>query len=243
MALAGDHLQVLVDGYELTGDHNKVAIDDSRTLLEATSFGMSGQRFIAGQRLSKLQHSGYLNPDAASSHPVLKGIAINGVVSILVGQNADPIVGDIAYMLLTQQELYQTKPEVGSVIPFSANFSPRGGNEAGWGVALAVPVDFTNSVDGSSVDNGAASSNDGAAFLHILQAAATDTYTIIVEGSATGAFAGEETTLGTFTLDASALGSERLALSGTIPQYLRYTATRSGSAGDSVRLALNVVRF
>ena len=29
MALAGDHLQVLVDGYELTGDHNKVAIDDS----------------------------------------------------------------------------------------------------------------------------------------------------------------------------------------------------------------------
>ena len=191
----------------------------------------------------KLQHNGYLNPDSARSHPVLNGIAINGVISILIGQNADPIVGDIAYMLLTQQEVYQANPEVGSVIPFSANFSPRGGQEAGWGVALAVPVDITNTTTGSNVDNGAASSNGGAAFLHILQAAATDTYTIVVEGSATGAFAGEESTLGTFSLDASAIGSERLALSGSIPQYLRYKATRTGSAGDTVRLAINVVRF
>ena len=76
-----------------------------------------------------------------------------------------------------------------------------------------------------------------------MTAATTDRYTIVVEGSATGAFGGEQTTLATFTLDASALGSERMAISGSIPQYVRYKATRSGSAGDTVQLAVGLVRF
>ena len=111
-----------------------------------------------------------------------------------------------------------------------------------WGVALAVPVEFTNSSNGSSVDNGAASSNGGAAYLNVLTAAGADTYTIVVEGSATGAFSGEQSTLATFTLNASALGSERAAISGTIPQYTRWKATRSGSAGDTVKIAVALIR-
>lgn len=79
--------------------------------------------------------------------------------------------------------------------------------------------------------------------MQILEAAATDTYTIIVEGSTTGAFSGEETTVATFTLDGSQIGSERVAITGTIPRYLRYKATRSGSAGDNLRLAVSAVRF
>jgi len=85
--------------------------------------------------------------------------------------------------------------------------------------------------------------NGGSAFLHVLQAAGSDTYTIIVEGSATGAFSGEEVTLATFTLEASAQGSERIAISGTVHQYVRFKATRSGSAGDTVKIAASLVRF
>jgi hypothetical protein len=242
MALAGDHVQIIVGGYDLTADLNKVNIDDSRKMHSTLSFNDDVEKFIPGQRMAKLAHAGFMNAVAAQSHPVLKGLAVDGVVGIFVGQNTDPVVGDPVYNLLTQQQNYQVAPQVGQVIPFQANFANRG-ERAGWGVALAVPVSFTNSTNGTGVNNGAASSNGGAAFLHILQAAGSDTYTIVIEDSNTGAFGGEENTIGTFTLDASELGSERLALSGTIRQYVRFKATRTGSTGDTVRLAIALVRF
>jgi hypothetical protein len=242
MALAGDHVQVLVGGYELTGDSNKLAIDDSYKQHDVTAFSDGVHKFINGQRQMKLEHTGYLNSAAAGSHPVLKSGLLEAIVSVLLGQNAAPAVGDPVYSLGLLQGKYATMPEVDKHIPFTANFAARG-QLGGWGVALAVPVSFTNSNNGSSVDNGASSDNGGAAFLHVLQAAASDTYTIIIEGSTTGAFGGEETTLATFSLNGSALGSERAAISGTLPRYTRWKATRSGSAGDTVEIAVSLVRF
>ena len=46
-----------------------------------------------------------------------------------------------------------------------------------------------------------------------------------------------------FSLDASALGSERVAIAGTISRYTRWRATRSGSAGETVKIAVNLIRF
>jgi len=241
MALAGDHVAVLVDGYELTGDHNSISIDDSRKALCQTTFGDAVKNCIPGQRQMKLQHGGFMNADSARSHPALKGATVEGIVAVLLGQNADPVVGDPVYCLKTLQSYYQVAPQFGEVIPFKATFANKG-ELGGWGVALAVPVEFTNSSNGSSVDNGAASSNGGSAYLNLLTAAASDTYTIVVEGSATGSFSGEESTLATFDLDASAIGSERAAIAGSIPQYTRWKATRSGSAGDTVKIAVALIR-
>lgn len=242
MALAGDHVQILVGGYELTGDSHQMAFNDSRALLEKTAFGDAVHNFLPGQLTSRLQHNGFLNAAAARSHPVLRGVTVDGVVSILLGQNADPVVGDPTYSLVVQQERYQTMPQSGQIIPFSADF-PNRGDVCGWGVALAVPVTFTNSITGSAVDGGAASSNGGAAVLHLLQAAASDTYTIIVEGADDSGFTSNVVTLATFTLDASALGSERVGINGTISRYTRWRATRSGSAGDTVEAAVNLIRL
>jgi hypothetical protein len=240
--LAGDHTQVLVGGYDLTGDHNKVSVDDSRVLHDQTAFGDAVHNFLHGQRNMVLTHGGYLNAAAGRSHPVLKANGLEGIVSVLVGQNADPAVGDPVYSLSTRQYQYSSAPEVNGVIPFGATFGNQG-LAGGWGEALAPPVSFTNSTNGSAVDNGAASSSGGAAFLHILGAAASDTYTITVEESATGSFSGEESTLATFTLDASAVGAERIAIATSIARYSRFKAVRSGSAGDTVQIAVSLIRF
>ena len=243
MALAGDHVQILVGGYELTGDSNQIAFNDSRDMLEKTAFGDAAHNFLPGQVLSRLVHKGFLNAVAARSHPVLKGVAIDGIVSVLLGQNAaPPAVGDPVYSLPVQQEHYQTMPQKGQIIPFTANF-PNRGDRSGWGLALAAPVTFTNTTTGTGVDGGAASSNGGAAFLHLLQAAANDTYAIIVEGADDSGFTTNLTTLATFSLNASALGSERVAIAGTIRRYTRFKATRTGSAGNTVKIAVNLVRF
>jgi len=49
--------------------------------------------------------------------------------------------------------------------------------------------------------------------------------------------------LATFTLNGSALGSQRVAISGTIPQYTRFKATRTGAAGNPVKIAVSLVRL
>jgi hypothetical protein len=242
MALAGDHVQVLVGGYDLTGDHNRITVNDKRDMHDVTAFSDAVHTFVPGKRNIALEHAGYMNASTARSHPVLRGVNVQGVVSILVGQNADPVAGDPIFSLDVRQGKYSNLPEIGKYVPFGAAFATIG-NLGGWGVALAVPVTFTNTINGSGVDNSAASSNGGAAYLHVLQAAASDTYTIVVEGSATGAFSGEQSTLATFSLNASVIGSERQAISGTIPRYVRWKATRSGSAGDTVKIVVGLVRF
>jgi hypothetical protein len=241
-ALAGDHVQVLVAGYELTGDSNSLNVSDKRDTYDVAAFGDAVHKVVLGRRSLSLDHAGYLNSAAAASHPILKATSIDGVVSVILGQNAAPATGDPMFSLYTLQGKYTTLAEAGKYVPFAAMFANKG-LSGGWGSALAVPISFTNSTNGAAVNNGAASSNGGAAFLHILTAAATDTYTITIQGSATGAFSGEQTTLATFSLNASALGSERVAINGAIPQYTRWSAVRSGSAGNTVRIAVNLVRF
>jgi hypothetical protein len=241
MALAGKNVQVLVAGYDLTGDSNKLSMNDSRNVHDVTAFGDGVHKFIVGPRVVSLVHAGYLNSAAASSHPVLKSAAVQGAVSVLLGQNANPAVGDPAFSLYAQQGQYTSADEYANYVLFSAAFA-NSGSLGGWGVALAVPVTFTNSTTGAGADNGAASTKGGTAFLHILQAAASDTYTIVVEGSDTSNFA-VTTTLATFSLNASALGSEYKAIAGTINQYTRWKATRTGSAGNTVKIAVTLVRF
>lgn len=242
MAFAGDHVQVLVNGYNLTGDSNKVMFNDTRTMLEATSFGDSVQKFIPGQRKISIDHSGYFEAAAGRSHPVLRANDVSGVVSVLLGQNTAPAVGDPVYSLSILQGKYMPKPQVGQILPFNANFVSTGAT-GGWGVALTPPVSITNTTTGTGVDGGAATTKGGGAYLHILTAVAGDTYSIIVEGATNAGFSTGLTTLATFSLNGSAVGSQHIALSGTIPRYMRYKATRTGSAGNTLQLAVTLVRF
>lgn len=242
MALSGDHIQVLVGGYDLTTDSNKITISDTYSMQDVTAFADATHKFIQGQRKITLDHGGYLSSAAGASHPVFKDSVLEGAVSVIVGQNAAPAVGDPVHSLYALQGQYGVMPEIEKYVPFQVSFVNSNG-QGGWGVALTPPVTFTNTTTGSTVDNGASSANGGAAFLHVLQAAASDTYSIVVEGSTTGAFAGEQTTVATFTKNASALASERIAIAGTIPQYTRFKATRTGAAGNTVKIGVSLVRF
>jgi len=242
--LAGDHIQVLVDGYELTGDLNRVAIDDQRNAYDVTAFGDALHNVVLGSRAVAFNHAGYLNADSARSHPVLKDLTIDGVISVILGQNTDPDEGDPMYSLLALQGRYGAVPQVGTYVPFAAAFANRG-SLGGWGVALAVPSTFSTatSTTGPTVDNGAETTGGGAAYLHVLGASVGDTYDIEVQMDTTSGFS-SPTQAALFTLDGSALGSERIAIDVSIEQYTRWQVTRtSGSTNDDVKMAISLVRF
>jgi hypothetical protein len=234
--IAGKTVQVFVDGYDLTGDHNRITLEDDRNTYDVTAFGDEARRFIVGPRNTRLTHEGYLNPADNRSHPALKDVSVGGAVTVLMGD------AGLAYSFPVRQGRYHSRPRVGSYVPFTAAFATRG-NLGGWGETLLSPDPFTDTVTGTVLDGGSASLLGGAVFLHLLTAPASDTYTFTVEGSATGAFGGEETVLATFVLNGATTGVEHIQIDGTVPRYVRARATPSGSAGDTVRAVMTLVRF
>ena len=239
--LAGDHVQVLVDGYELSGDSNRISINEARDLFDITAFGDEAHKFSPGQRMMALQPAGFMNSTEGGSHPVLQGADVDGLFSLYLGQNAAPAVGDPVFSLLTRQGRYGALPQVNRMIPFRAGFANRG-EDGGWGIALTHLVGVIGSYSGVAVDQDAASDGGGLACLHVLEAAGSDAYSIRIEGSVTGAFSGEESALATFALDGRALGSELVAIEGAIPRYARWKATADPAAGDRVRIAISLIR-
>ena len=230
-----------MDGYELTGDSNRISIDEGRDLFDITAFGDAVHKFSPGQRTMALQHAGFMNSAAGRSHPVLQGAAVDGLFSLYLGRNAAPAVGDPVFSLLARQGRYGALPQVNRMIPFRAGFANRG-EDGGWGIALTQPVGVIGSYSGVAVDNGAASAEGGLACLHVLEAAASDAYVIAIEGSASGAFGGEESVLATFTLDGTALGSELVKINGAMPRYVRWKATADPAATERVRIAISLIR-
>ena len=239
--LAGDHVQVLVDGYDITGDSNRISINDSRDLFDITAFGDEAHKFIPGQRMMAVQHAGFMNSGEAGSHPVLRGADVDGLFSVYVGENVEPRAGDPVFSLLTQQGRYGTLSQVNQMIPFQAVFANRG-EYGGWGIALTNPRHVIGSSTGPAMDNGIASDGGGLACLHVLDAASTDTYAFSIQGSSSGAYTGEESTLAVFTLDGTAVGSQQIKIDGTIPRYVRWVGTADPAARDRIRIAISLIR-
>ena len=88
--LAGEHVQVMVDGYDITGDSNHISINEDRDVFDVTVFGDKAHRFAPGQRMMSVRHAGFMNSGEAGSHPVLKGVDVDGLCSVYVGENAEP---------------------------------------------------------------------------------------------------------------------------------------------------------
>lgn len=102
------------------------------------------------------------------------------------------------------------------------------------GYVLENNTTVTADTDGTALDNGAATTNGAVFHLHVTAYSGFTSDDIIVEGSATGAFAGEESTVATFA-QVTALGAERVEVTGSIPRHLRVADNVTGT-GSITRL-------
>jgi hypothetical protein len=241
MALAGTHLRVLTGQYELTGDLNQITIQEARLLYDVTAFGDSTHHYLKGIRKAEVDHVGYLNTDAGRSHPVLHSGQFKGHVSVLVGQNRAPQVGDPAYTLTTQQGKYTSFSEVAKHIPFGASFAASSGNAGGWGVLVADLTPITADSFGSILDLGQAPAVSATAYVHILEPS-TLPCGIYLQGSASGTFSGEEYQLLSTPFDGTVSGSFVRLTAFSLPRYVRYQVYAPLGIGGTLRFALNLVR-
>lgn len=234
--LHGKDTRLLVHGKDVSIDSHLLTLQDGYRLKELI---MGAQPHVGynrpGERETKLAQQGFLNPDATHDH--IKDMPKYSIVSIVMDTNVSPQMFSFGAALIK----YDVLAKMSGVIPFQARYIGQW-YEGGWGTPLALDTDISGTSQGVIMDAGTPLGTEGAGFLHIL--GATDgAFSLRVLGSETGAFMGEESLLLAFTLDGSATGSERAAIKGAVPRYLRWDATETQSGSQVMTVAINIVRI
>lgn len=228
MARLGKWAKIWVEGYNLTTRSTNVVTEDIHDEVPNDAY-TTDHRYLAGQADGNITLDGYLDDAAGSTHDALETIAnaTSKLVTIALGNNATPTIGDPTASMNCQQMEYTNNPDLTAQMAINAVFKNRGttyGME--WGLLLA---DTTVTANGNqaSVDNGASSAGGGVGYLHILALSAGDTITVLIEDSPNNS---DWSTLITFTLDGTALDAERLTVAGTVDRYVRVSYTVAGAS-------------
>lgn len=151
-------------------------------------------------------------------------------VSLLIGEAAAPLVGDLAYCIpgIELQGLIQI--DAGAVGFAPTDFIPEptllNANYLNpWGIALEIATERTATKTGDTIEQDAQTTAGYTVFLHIFSSGAD--YTIIIEDSINGS-AWE--TLHEFNINGSVAAVEHGGGSGTVDKFVRYVATKT--SGD-----------
>jgi hypothetical protein len=234
-------LRVYADEYKLSCDARQVgAFNNQWDFVDLTGWCNAIRNGTWGSHTVGVDgFTAFLNDATGGAYSQLKDRGA-GTISFLFGGGAEPTIGDPAYILGAIQLGDQTGWD-GQAAIVNASFNPSYTNPDSkpWSVILSDDVSRTASVSLDSVNNGAASAAGWSTNLHIT-ASSGGTWALIIEQSATDAWAGEETTLVTFAADGSAIATERQTGTTSAAQYLRAKLTRtSGTMTAIITFARN----
>lgn len=215
-----------------------VSTDASIEMLDTTSLCDSTRQFVPGQNTSTFSVAGPLDADASS----------NGQWDALTDQKAATTPVPITFMPLGTDgaawlfEAIETnltdESGVGSTVDWSMTAQTTNQTDMD-GVVLENAITVTTDTDGTANTGPAGGTSNGAvAHLHVTAYSGFTSDDIIIEGSTSGAFAGEETTVVTFT-QVTGLTSERVEVTGTVPRYLRVADDVTGTGSITRTVAIS----
>jgi hypothetical protein len=227
------YARLYAGGYDLSGDARTFsALQCGYDSVDMTGWSNDAKNYLAnGGRMVGVEGFQALANDASTgSYTALNAAGKSIVASVFLGGGAAPTYGDIAY-LVSSVQMDAPMSWDGGAAAITASFMPSGAAYSAsadmpLGVVLYPLTSISATTNGAIVDNGAASSLGAHANLHIT-ATSSGNFAITVQASTTGSFAGEETTLMTFSITGSAINAERQTATGTVPRYLRLRAVRT----------------
>ena len=235
MARIGKWTKIWAGGYHLSTYSRDVAPQSAADEIEVGGYTQDKQ-YMTGRLDGSITIDGFFE---TTSHTALKTVGNTAVpVSIALGNNATPATGDPAFCLNSVETNYTSTPDLNGYVGLNVNFKTKSGKGLEIGTLL---LDDTVTADGngSSVDNGASSSNGGVGYLHITATSSGDTIAVTVQDSPDDAAWSD---LVTFTIDGSAVAGERVEVTGTVNQYVRAEYDVTGT-DVSFPIAVSFVRY
>ena len=111
--------RIYLDKYDLSGDHNKIAVGAEADVLDATVFTNTAKTNLIGLWNASVQGSGYLTVNGTgTAHDILRGNLGVSDVPITVSPKGNT-VGDPAFFTKALQASYKFGGAVNEVLPFT----------------------------------------------------------------------------------------------------------------------------
>jgi len=223
--------RLYVGGYDISGD--------SRTM--STADIVFGEADITGwsEAVFNFLRDGRLATGITGYQSIMNDTATTGSVALLQDGNAqnlslffggagEPAIPDPAYLLPAVQ-LMDNMSIDSNVALINADFKPQAGVidtavSHPLGVMLSPATSISSTTSNTSHDNEGATTGGWHAMIHITAESSGNFAFTIEHGTDDAAWA----TLGTFVTTGGSVSSEYLSGSGTVNQYTRFVATRTG---------------
>jgi hypothetical protein len=217
--------RLLLDDLALSGYLKGWEHSTEREMADVTIEGDSGHKFIPGLDNGSLSLDGVFDNTAAAggqdeSLDTARGASTASVITAAPDGFA---LGKRVIPISARESNYAASSPVGDAVTFAASWQSEG--EVDVGVALHDLTAETVTGNGASVNNAASSANGGVANLHVTAASASDSLTVKVQDSVDDSVWAD---LITFTATAVTT-AERIAVTGTVDQYVRATRTITGT--------------
>ena len=223
----GFRARILNGDFSLSAKLTDISLPVSVEMLDSTTFADNGaKRSIPGLDHSTFSCDGFV--DAETNTDVAAWVDAQPFTYAREGL----ALGSPTILVNGLKSSYEPGTQVGGISSFSLSGETDG--PASFGVSLHDLTAETATLNGTGVDGGAASTNGGVAHLHVTAYSGLTSATVVVADSADNvSFA----TIGSFTA-ATAATSQRLAITGTIRRYTRYTLTAVGTGSVTFACAL-----
>lgn len=233
----GKNAKLLLNEYDLSAFANEGSVAESVETGETTVFGNSAKTYIPGQRDSTLSISGFFDGDANAVDEVVAGILATDPEVITFGSEG-LAAGSRVTTMKSLSTSYEISSPVADVVSFSLEAQNTDRIDRGISLLNLAAVNYPGA-NSASQDNATATSNGGAANLHVTANTANGASTIKIQHSADNATFADLVTFS--AVSAAGTTSERATVTGTVNRYLRVNTTIAGSSG-SITIHANFAR-
>lgn len=236
----GKDTVVHAHGNDVSAYLHSAGVSGSADTAETSTFQTTSKSYLAGLKDAVLSGEGFVDGAAAAADVILA--ALFGVASKIFSYypQGDARGASGSHMSAVQTS-YEVKSDVGDAVGFS--FEAQSNVSVERGVSLKDGGDSIT-IDGSetSVDNAAASTDGGAAYLHVLSKSGGTTLAVIIEHSSDNGGTDAWATIATFSVASAQATAERVAIAPatTIKRYAR--ATFDVGAGGTWKVNVALVR-
>lgn len=213
MAISGKDTRILFDDVELSQYFESLDLEDMQIALPATGFGVGSIVRVLGLKDGKASLTGFFDNAVDGSDEELR--VQLGTPKVFTSGIEGLAIGKVVSLLSLWRTLYHPSAKVDDVVKISVEAESERGAIA-HGFSLHNLTAETGTVNGASVDNGAASAGGGVAHLHVTAATLTSA-TVKIQHSVDDSVWADLITFAAVT----GRTKERKTVTGTVNRYTR----------------------
>jgi hypothetical protein len=228
----GKGVKVYVDEFDFSSYFNDVSVSTTVETAETSTFGSSAKEYITGLKDGTVSLSGLFESTASTgTDSYFSGILGGATKQKVIVATEGHANGYRAVMLQSDDTSYEVSGAIADVVQASAEFQSSEGVDHG--VILSSGSAVTATGNGTSVDNGASSSNGGVAFLSVPTNTRNGNITVKVQQSADNSTFTDLVTFTAITSTQKISYRVEVAAGTSVARYLRVNYTVAGSTGSA----------